>query len=156
MWNEDGQQEKGNPARGPWDLNKARDLSWPHSCKSQEETIGVLGCRSLPTAVSWTTSSGSGNPWGRAPLARASTQEDGTPCLANEIVRRLPPGCGNDVGHHCSNPPTWSPPQWGDVNRPCATRRPNWTRKTPAGLSKRSANPTTGHVVSGMVAWSSS
>ena len=27
--------------------------AWPHCC-SQEETIGVLGCHSLPTAMSWT------------------------------------------------------------------------------------------------------
>ena len=152
MWNEDGQQEReGNPARGP-PGQSARVVpeTWPHCC-SQEENIGVL----LPLVANR-------NVVDRhhqcVPLKRTEL---------HVLQTRSCDDCTLDVGmtwvitvqalQHA-----WSPPLPGDVKGPCATNRPNWTRKTPAVASpkRRKPNPpktkgnvATGHVVSGMVVW---
>ena len=108
MWNEDGQQEKGSPTRGPpWDLIFVLETR-PHCC-SQEETIGVLGCHLVANRNVVDQRHQDRGP--RADVhcwPERATWEDGTHVLQTN-VRRLLPGCGNDASHHCSKTPTWSP-----------------------------------------------
>ena len=130
--------------------------AWPHCC-SQEETIGVLNCHSLPTTMSWTDIIRIGEPMGTFTVGQSVPLRRTEPhVLQTRSCDDCPLDVGIDVGHHCSSPPTWSSPLPGDVNGPCATHRPNWTRKTPAGLSKlRKPNPpkAKGNVATGHVVW---